>query len=99
MRLSCVREDFQLKIRRLHATIVSPMFTQEAFTWGRIAPNGTPVVVQTGASVIVVNSAGEILMQQRQDDGTWSYPGGRVEIDETVEDAARREVLKSLAFL
>ena len=38
-------------------------------------------------------------MQQRQDDGTWSYPGGRVEIDETVEDAARREVLKSLAFL
>ena len=33
---------------------------------GRIAPNGTPVVVQTGASVIVVNSAGEILMQQRQ---------------------------------
>lgn len=59
---------------------------------GRIAPNGTPVVVQTGASVIVVNPAGEILMQQRRDDGTWSYPGGRIEIDETVEDAARREV-------
>ena len=57
---------------------------------GRTAPNGTPVVVQTGASVIVINPAGEILMQQRQDDGTWSYPGGRVEIDETVEDAARR---------
>ena len=49
---------------------------------GRTAPNGTPVVVQTGASVIVINPAGEILMQQRQDDGTWSYPGGRVEIDE-----------------
>lgn len=61
---------------------------------GRTAPNGTPVVVQTGASVIVINPAGEILMQQRQDDGTWSYPGGRVEIDETVEDAARREVLE-----
>ncbi len=66
---------------------------------GRIAPNGTPVVVQTGASVIVVNSAGEILMQQRQDDGTWSYPGGRVEIDETVEDAARREVLEESGLL
>ena len=65
----------------------------------RIAPNGTPVVVQTGASVIVVNSAGEILMQQRQDDGTWSYPGGRVEIDETVEDAARREVLEESGLL
>jgi len=58
----------------------------------RLSPNGTPVRVQTGASVIVVDDAGRILMQQRQDDGTWSYPGGRVEIDETVEDAARREV-------
>lgn len=60
----------------------------------RTAPNGTPVVVQTGASIIVENARGEILMQQRRDDGTWSYPGGRIEIDETVEDGARREVLE-----
>lgn len=59
---------------------------------GRISPNGKPVVVQTGASIIVEDGKGWILMQQRSDDGTWSYPGGRVEIDETVEDAARREV-------
>ena len=52
----------------------------------RLSPNGSPVVVQTGASVIVEDGMGRILMQQRQDDGTWSYPGGRVEIDETVED-------------
>ncbi|MGN0998166.1 MAG: NUDIX domain-containing protein [Faecousia sp.] len=58
----------------------------------RVAPNGTPVVVQTGASIIVEDHMGRILMQQRADDGTWSYPGGRVEIDETVEDGARREV-------
>lgn len=38
-------------------------------------------------------------MQQRQDDGTWSYPGGRVEIDETVEDAARREVLEESGLI
>ena len=60
----------------------------------RLSPNGTPVVVQTGASVIVEDSLGRILMHQRQDDGTWSYPGGRIEIDETVEDGARREVLE-----
>lgn len=58
----------------------------------RFAPNGAPVVVQTGASIIVENELGHILMQQRTDDGTWSYPGGRIEIDETVEDGARREV-------
>ncbi len=60
----------------------------------RIAPNGTPVVVQTGASIIVEDSQGRILMQQRSDDGTWSYPGGRIEIDETVEEGARREVFE-----
>lgn len=59
---------------------------------GRLAPNGTPVVVQTGASIIVEDRQGRILMQQRADDGTWSYPGGRIEIDETVENGARREV-------
>ena len=58
----------------------------------RLSPSGTPVRVQTGASIIVEDEAGRILMQQRQDDGNWSYPGGRVDIDETVEDAARREV-------
>lgn len=60
----------------------------------RKAPNGTPVVLQTGASIIVEDSLGRILMQQRSDDGTWSYPGGRLEIDETVEDGARREVFE-----
>lgn len=60
----------------------------------RFAPNGTPVVVQTGASIIVEDAEGRILMQQRSDDGTWSYPGGRIEIDETVEDGARREVFE-----
>lgn len=58
----------------------------------RNSPNGTPVVVQTGASIILEDAQGRILMQQRQDDGTWSYPGGRIEIDETVEEAARREL-------
>lgn len=60
----------------------------------RTSPNGRPVVVQTGASIIVEDAQGRILMQQRADDGTWSYPGGRIEIDETVEDGARREVLE-----
>ncbi len=60
----------------------------------RFAPNGTPVTVQTGASIIVEDARGYILMQQRRDDGTWSYPGGRIEIDETVEDGARREVFE-----
>lgn len=60
----------------------------------RYAPNGSPVRIQTGASIIVEDSQGRILMQQRSDDGNWSYPGGRVEVGETVEAAARREVFE-----
>ncbi len=60
----------------------------------RFSPNGTPVCVQAGASIIVEDAQGRILMQRRQDDGFWSYPGGRIEIDETVEQAARREVFE-----
>jgi len=60
----------------------------------RLSPNGTPVVVQTGAGVIVEDAQGRILMQQRCDDGTWAYPGGRLEVGETLEDCARRETLE-----
>lgn len=67
---------------------------------GRIAPNGTPVVVQTGASVIVVNSAGEILMQQRQDDGTWSYPrAAGLKLTKPWKTPPGGRSWKSLAFL
>lgn len=45
-----------------------------------------------GASVIVENERGEILMQLRSDNGEWGYAGGSVELYETVEDAAVREL-------
>ncbi|NJP41029.1 NUDIX domain-containing protein [Oscillospiraceae bacterium HV4-5-C5C] len=48
-------------------------------------------LLQCGASVIAEDSRGRILLQQRQDNGIWAYAGGSVELDETVEEAARRE--------
>ena len=44
-----------------------------------------------GASVIAVNDKGELLLQRRSDNGCWGYHGGCVELNERVEDAARRE--------
>lgn len=49
-------------------------------------------LMQCGASVIVENERGEILLQRRADDGSWGYAGGAVELYERVEDAARREL-------
>lgn len=51
-------------------------------------------LMQCGASVIVENDRGEVLLQLRTDNGEWGYPGGAVELYERVEDAARRELFE-----
>ena len=49
-------------------------------------------LMQCGASMIVENEKGEILLQQRSDNGKWGYAGGSVELYEVVEEAAAREL-------
>ena len=53
---------------------------------------GHDAVLQCGASVILVNRQGELLLQRRSDDGSWGYHGGSVELGEDVEKTARREL-------
>jgi len=50
------------------------------------------------ACVILEDGAGKVLLQKRADDGKWSYHGGAVELNEAVEDAARREVKEELGI-
>lgn len=47
-----------------------------------------------GASVIVTDKKGRVLLQHRADNGLWGYHGGCVELAENTEDAARRELLE-----
>ncbi len=49
-------------------------------------------LLQVGASVIVEDESGRILLQKRADNHCWGYAGGSVELDEAVEDAAAREL-------
>jgi len=51
-------------------------------------------LLQCGASVLVINPQGEILLQRRSDNGLWAHCGGSAELFECVEDAARRELLE-----
>ncbi len=49
-------------------------------------------LLQAGASVLLEDAEGRLLLQKRADNHLWGYHGGSVELDEPVEDAARREL-------
>lgn len=51
-------------------------------------------LLQVGASVIVEDERGRMLLELRTDNHCWGYPGGSVDLDEAVEDAARRELFE-----
>ena len=56
-------------------------------------------LLQVGASVIVEDKQGRILLQLRHDNHCWGYAGGSVEIDEVVEDAAKRELYEETGLI
>ncbi len=49
-------------------------------------------LLQAGASVLLEDAEGRLLLQRRADNHLWGYHGGSVELDEPVEEAARREL-------
>jgi ADP-ribose pyrophosphatase YjhB (NUDIX family) len=55
---------------------------------------GTRPIIMTGSNVIIVNSENQILMHHRTDRDWWGLPGGAMELGETLEDTARREVFE-----
>lgn len=56
-------------------------------------------LLQVGASVIVEDKDGRILLQLRSDNHCWGYAGGSVELDEKVEDAAKRELFEETGLI
>lgn len=60
---------------------------------------GHRTLIQCAASIICVNEQGQILLGKRTDNHQWGYAGGSVEIDEKVEDAARREFFEETGLI
>jgi ADP-ribose pyrophosphatase YjhB (NUDIX family) len=54
------------------------------------APKANSLV--PGASAIVADNEGRILLQRRSDNGRWALPGGVMDIGESIAEATAREV-------
>ena len=48
---------------------------------------------------VVVREDGRVLMIQRRDNGKWEAPGGVLELEESIHDGVRREVLEETGLL
>ncbi|MFA9559271.1 NUDIX hydrolase [Evansella sp. AB-rgal1] len=59
---------------------------------------GTRPLILVGAAVLVFNEKEELLLQQRPD-GEWGLPGGLMDLGESLEDTARREVQEETGLL
>ncbi len=53
---------------------------------------GQRPLILVAAGALICNAAGELLLQRRTDDRLWGIPGGSMELGESAEENARREV-------
>lgn len=60
---------------------------------------GHKTLIQCAASIICVDKDGRILLGKRSDNKKWGYSGGAVEIDEYVEDCAKRELFEEMGLV
>lgn len=54
---------------------------------------GHQPIILPGSAVIILNNANEVLLQKRYEGG-WGLPGGLMELGESLEDTAKREVFE-----
>jgi 8-oxo-dGTP pyrophosphatase MutT (NUDIX family) len=59
---------------------------------------GHTLLLQPGVAAVIVNPAGQVLLQRRSDDGEWGLPGGALEPGEEPAEALVREIREETAL-
>ena len=60
--------------------------------------NHMPLVLPHSV-VVLFNEQGEILLEERSDDGYFDFPGGSIDLKESAEEAAKRELLEETGLI
>ena len=60
--------------------------------------NHMPLVLPHSV-VVLFNDKDEILLEERSDDGYFDFPGGSIDLKETAEEAAKRELLEETGLI
>ncbi|WP_099363377.1 NUDIX hydrolase [Fredinandcohnia onubensis] len=60
---------------------------------------GTQPIITVGATILVINDKGELLFQHRSDTLDWGLPGGSMELGETIEEVATRELKEETGLI
>ena len=60
---------------------------------------GHKTIIQCAASIICVDENGRVLLGKRSDNHMWGYSGGAIEIDEYVEECAKRELFEEMGLV
>ena len=58
---------------------------------------GSRPIIMIGTGVVLLQE-NQLLLQRRKDNGLWGIPGGSLEPGESLEEAARREVLEEVGL-
>lgn len=96
-------------MHKVYSPLINPYLTARGVNLSYVTEMrnliGHRMLLLAGANVIIVRNDGHILLQQRKD-GSWGLPGGLLEVGESLEQTAIREVkeetnldIKSLNFL
>ena len=60
---------------------------------------GSRPLLHVGACVLLINNDDEILLQLRQDNNCWGLSGGSLELGESLEEVAKRELLEETGLV
>ncbi|MCQ6277273.1 NUDIX hydrolase [Bacillus sp. V3B] len=57
---------------------------------------GNDPIILNSAGVLILDREGKVLLQYRKDTKNWGLPGGYMELGETFEDTAKREIKEEM---